>query len=32
MQRLADISKNLIAKEGETQQFKFTTDKGCLTL
>lgn len=32
MQRLADISKNLIANEQKNQEFRYTTDKGCLTL
>lgn len=31
MQRLSDLSKNLIAEKQANQEFKFTTDKGCLT-
>ena len=32
MNRLTDISKILISGEETAQEFKYTTDKGCLTL
>lgn len=32
MNRLADLSKNLVVQKTTSPQFEFTTDKGCLTL